>query len=97
MTFSGSGFTPREEVVITTDSTPAVSVHAAGSRSVSARVALAPLQITTEVDTAGKFSVAVTLAEAGTYTPTARGSISGITQTNAVRVEAAEAAGVAAQ
>lgn len=83
VTFSGSGFTPGEQIVITADagtSTGSVSAAGSASRSVPVRVALAPLEIKTLADTAGKFSVEVTLEEPGVYTLTARGVTSGVTQ-----------------
>lgn len=96
VTFSGSGFTPGEQIVITADAGTAGSASAAGSRSVASRVALAPLQIETQADAAGKFSVEVTLSEPGVYTLTAKGVTSGVIQTNVVTVQA-PVTGVAAQ
>lgn len=53
VTFSGSGFSAGEQIVILSESgAPAGSVSAAGavSRAVTSRVALAPLQVTTQAD-----------------------------------------------
>lgn len=96
VTFSGSGFTPGEQVVITADAGSTGAVSAAGSRSAAIRVALAPLQVETQADSAGKFSVEVALSEPGVYTLTAKGVTSGVVQTNTVTVQA-PVAGVAAQ
>lgn len=101
VTFSGTGFTPGEQVLITVGTDVSAGGSAAGSvsRAVAYRVPLAALQITTQADGAGKFSVEVPLPEAGVYTLTAKGATSGVVQTNTVTVKAAEpaAAGVAAQ
>jgi LPXTG-motif cell wall-anchored protein len=101
VTFSGSGFSPGEQVIVTVGTGVSAGGSAAGSvsRAVGFRVPLAALQITTQADTDGKFSVEVPLPEAGIYTLTAKGATSGVIQTNTVTVKAAEpaAAGVAAK
>lgn len=99
--FSGSGFTPGEQIDITVGTAVSGGSSGAGSvsRAVGFRVPLSALQITTQADGAGKFSVEVPLPEAGVYTLTAKGAVSGITQTNTITVKAAAApaAGVDAQ
>lgn len=87
VTFTGSGFTPGEEVVITAEAAPSLSVQV-GSRAVASRVALAPVQLSTVADAAGKFSIEVQLSEAGTFTLTAKGLTSGVTVSNTVVVQA---------
>lgn len=100
VTFSGSGFTPGEQIDITvgTDVSAGSSGTGSVSRAVGFRVSLAALQITTQADGSGKFSVEVPLPKEGVYTLTAKGVSSGITQTNTITVQAAApVAGVEAQ
>lgn len=99
VTFSGTGFTPGEDITVI-GAAPSIGVQAgAGSavRSVAFRVALAPQQLSTVADGAGAFAIEVPLAEAGTFNLTAKGAISGYTVSNTVTVLAPAAASAAVE
>lgn len=101
VTFSGSGFTPGEKIFITVS--PGAAAGGAGGAGAATRSvpmlipAVAIETVTTTADTAGAFSVDIVLTNAGVYTLTAVGSVSGVTQTNTVTVTAEQAATVATQ
>jgi LPXTG-motif cell wall-anchored protein len=98
--FSGTGFTPGETINITVNQTSTAQGAAApGAGSVTMAVAgalpLAPLTLSTVANSAGAFSVTITLNSPGTYVLTAVGATSGHTVTATVVVTAASAAGLA--
>lgn len=78
--FSGQGLAPNEPVTITITPVDA-SAPGAGTQSVATKINIfqAPQTITTTTNAQGSFSVPLTINEAGTYSLTATGSISGIT------------------
>lgn len=94
VTFSGSGFTPGEKVriTVTLNGTPGAA-GGVGTRSVPTRIVLSTEVTALETVAAadGKFSVPVTLSEAGVYTLTATGETSGRTQSATVTVAAPQA------
>lgn len=82
--FSGQGFLAEETITIQMSlvSTPvAAGATVAGSRSVPARINVVTKNQTLKAtaDAQGAFSAPITVGEAGTYTITATGDISGIT------------------
>ncbi|MCQ1954388.1 peptidase [Arthrobacter sp. zg-Y238] len=94
--FSGAGFIPGEQVLVT--ATYANNPVVVGGTGVSSPIILAQQigSYNTVADAAGNFAVEVTLAEAGTYTLTATGVQSGKVVTNTVVVEAAAGTGTGA-
>lgn len=98
ITFSGTGFTPGEQINITvTNEAPQASGFSGGGGGrVGAVVGtIAPLEtqkLDVVADTAGKFSTTVTLNETGTYQLTATGAQSGRSVTATVTVVPAPAA-----
>jgi len=76
--FSGQGMLPNEPVTITVTRVDG-SAPAAGSQSVASaiNVFLAPQTFTTTADANGKFSLPISINEAGTYSILATGTISG--------------------
>lgn len=93
-TFSGAGFTPGESIQITISNenvTAGGGGGGGGSRGTSVSLAIQPAAVTTSTvvaDSTGKFSIPVTLDEAGVYTLTAKGLTSGKTESASVTVVA---------
>jgi len=90
VTFSGTGFTPGEQINISVVSSGASGGTATGSRSVPVRIVL-PAETTTlktVADAKGSFSTQITLTAAGTYTLTATGATSGHSVSSTVVVAA---------
>lgn len=93
-TFSGAGFTPGETIQITISNENVTAVGGgggAGGRGASVSLAIRPAAVTTSTavaDSTGKFSIPVTLDEAGVYTLTAKGLTSGKTESASVTVAA---------
>ncbi|WP_163167318.1 LPXTG cell wall anchor domain-containing protein [Arthrobacter sp. Alg241-R88] len=75
--FSGQGMLPNETVTITVTPVDGTA-PAAGSQSVASKISVfaEPQTLGTTADAEGKFSVPVTLNEAGTYSILATGNIS---------------------
>lgn len=92
-TFSGTGFTPGEDVVVTvTDEGSGGGGGAVGTRSISLKIVM-PAEVATfaaVADAEGKFDLPIELSEEGVYTITATGETSGRTQSTVVTVAAAE-------
>ncbi len=78
--FTGQGFLPGEAVTITVTPVDG-SAPAAGSQSVASKISVftAPTTLSTQADAQGKISVPIVINEAGTYSITARGNVSGVT------------------
>lgn len=93
-TFSGTGFTPGEQINITaTNEAPASGTVGGGGtgRAGTSVGMILPLEVKTlsaTADAKGAFSTQIVLAETGTYTVTATGVESGRTQTATVTVVA---------
>lgn len=94
-TFSGAGFTPGETIQITISNENVTAGGGGGggggSRGTSVSLAIQPAAVTTSTavaDSTGKFSIPVTLDEAGVYTLTAKGLTSGKTESASVTVVA---------
>jgi hypothetical protein len=91
-TFSGTGFTPGEQINITaTNEAPVAGVAGGGGagRAGTSVGLILPLEVKTAsvtADAKGAFSTQITLTETGTYTITATGAESGRTQTATVTV-----------
>lgn len=87
--FSGTGFTPGEEVDVTvTDEGTSGGGGAVGARSVSLKITL-PSEVATftaVADAEGKFTLPITLSEPGVYTITATGQDSGRVQSTMITV-----------
>ncbi|MCQ1951074.1 peptidase [Arthrobacter sp. zg-Y859] len=91
--FSGTGFIPGEEILVT--ATYANDPTVVAGTGVSSPIILAQQigSYNTVADASGNFAVEVTLGEAGTYTLTATGVESGKVVTNTVVVDAAAGTG----
>lgn len=78
--FSGQGMAPNEPVTITVTPVDAAG-PAAGSQSVAAKISIfqAPQTLSTTANAQGAFSLPIAISEAGTYSLTATGNISGNT------------------
>jgi len=78
--FTGQGFLPGETVTITVTPVDG-SAPAAGSQSIASKISVftAPTTLSTQADAQGKISVPIVINEAGTYSITARGNVSGVT------------------
>lgn len=78
--FSGQGMLPNEPVTITVTPVDGTA-PAAGSQSVASKISIfmAPQTLSATADAEGKFSVPVTINEAGTYSILATGNVSGNT------------------
>ena len=78
--FSGQGMLPNEPVTITVTPVDGTA-PAAGSQSVASKISIfmAPQTLGATADAEGKFSVPVTINEAGTYSILATGNVSGNT------------------
>lgn len=94
-TFSGTGFTPGETIQITISNenvtAGGVGGGGGGGRGASVSLVIRPAAVTTSTavaDSTGKFSIPVTLNEAGVYTLTAKGLTSGKTESAVVTVVA---------
>lgn len=92
-TFSGTGFTPGEtiQITISNEKVTAAGGGNGGGRGTSVSLAIRPAAVTTATavaDSTGKFSIPVTLDEAGVYTLTAKGLTSGKTESAVVTVVA---------
>ena len=92
-TFSGTGFTPGEtiQITISNENTAASGGAGAGRVGTSVGAVIRPAVVTTVssvADSSGKFSIPITLNEAGVYTLTAKGLTSGKTQSAVVTVAA---------
>jgi LPXTG-motif cell wall-anchored protein len=101
ITFSGSGFAPNESISITVTLTSAPqaiggSFSGGASMAVPAKInlPLAPQSFATTADANGNFAFPVSISEAGTYTLTAVGAVSGNTVTSSVTVDGATGTGV---
>ncbi|MCQ1957263.1 peptidase [Arthrobacter sp. zg-Y826] len=94
--FSGTGFIPGEEILVT--ATYANDPTVVAGTGVSSPIILAQqiASYNTVADASGNFAVEVTLGEAGTYTLTATGVESGKVVTNTVVVDAAAGTGTGA-
>ncbi|RKO21530.1 LPXTG cell wall anchor domain-containing protein [Pseudarthrobacter phenanthrenivorans] len=78
--FAGEGFLPGEAVTITVTLVDG-SAPAAGSQSVTSKINVfqAPSTLSATAGADGKISVPISINEAGTYSITARGNVSGVT------------------
>jgi LPXTG-motif cell wall-anchored protein len=101
-TFSGSGFLAGEAITVTVTLTRAPqaiggSFSGGASMAVPAKInlPLAPQTFATTADANGNFAFPVSISEAGTYTLTATGAVSGNTVTSSVTVASATGTGVA--
>jgi LPXTG-motif cell wall-anchored protein len=97
--FSGEGFLPNEQVNVQVEQTGGPQANGGGfsggaSLAVAAKITLplAPQTFTTQADANGRFSIPVTVSEAGTYVLTATGVTSGHTVSATVTVKAASLA-----
>jgi LPXTG-motif cell wall-anchored protein len=95
-TFSGSGFLAGEAITVTVTLTRAPqaiggSFSGGASMAVPAKInlPLAPQSFATTADANGNFAFPVSISEAGTYTLTATGAVSGNTVTSSVTVAGA--------
>jgi LPXTG-motif cell wall-anchored protein len=95
-TFSGSGFLAGEAITVTVTLTRAPqaiggSFSGGASMAVPAKInlPLAPQSFATAADANGNFAFPVSISEAGTYTLTAAGAVSGNTVTSSVTVAGA--------
>jgi LPXTG-motif cell wall-anchored protein len=77
---SGGGMAPNEPVNVTVTPVDA-SAPAAGSQVVAAKINVffAPQTLSTTADADGRFSLPISISEAGTYSITATGAVSGRT------------------
>ena len=78
--FTGQGFLPGEAVTVTVTPVDG-SAPAAGSQTVASKISVftAPSTLSAQADAQGKISVPIVINEAGTYSITARGNVSGVT------------------
>jgi LPXTG-motif cell wall-anchored protein len=95
-TFSGSGFLSGEAITVTvtlTSAPQALGGSFSGGASMAApakiNLPLAPQTFSTTADANGNFAFPVSISEAGTYTLTAAGAVSGNTVTSSVTVAGA--------